>query len=270
MVDFDFCDVFDIEIVKGRNFSRDNSNDRAGAFLINESAAKAMNVQEPLGTEITCWGTTGKIVGVMKDFHFQSFYKEIGPLALFLYPMASAWKDNYISVKMRANTIPETLEYLKSKMEKFSPAYPLEYNFFDDVFDKNYRNVERTGMLFSIFASISIFIGCLGFLGLATFISAQRTKEIGIRKVLGATANHIIYMLSKKFVKWVLIAAAIAFPVGWFAMNNWLQNFAYRIDIKLWIFAAAAALALFIALLTISYQIIKAALSNPVDSLRYE
>ena len=131
-------------------------------------------------------------------------------------------------------------------MEKFPPAYPFEYNFFNDVFDRTYRNVERIGRLFDIFASISIFIGCLGLLGLAAFIAAQRAKEIGIRKVMGATANHIMYMLSKEFIKWVLVAAIIALPVGWFAMNKWLQNFAYRIDIRFWIFAAAAASPLFL------------------------
>jgi len=276
-VDFDFCSVYDIEIIKGRNFSRDYAYDRNDAFLVNEATVKALGWEDPLGSEISVWDGTGKIVGIMKDFHFQSFYNTIKPLSLFLSPdmqsEASAFKERnsyYLSVKIRANKIPETLNFLEDQMKKFSPAYPFEYHFFDDIFDRTYRNVEKTGKIFGAFTSISIFIGCLGLFGLAAFMAVQRTKEIGIRKVLGATVKNVIYMLSKEFVKWVIIAAVFALPVSWYAMNKWLQDFAFRINISAGVFALSVIIALAVALLTVSYQSIKAATANPVNSLRDE
>ena len=277
MADFNFCSVFDIEIVRGRDFSKKELIDRNGAFLINESAAKELKWENPLGKKIHCWGNAGRIVGIMKNFNFRSFYSEISPLAIFLNPNmqteALAFNERneyYISVKIRDDSIPETIGFLKQEMKSFSPDYPFEYFFFNDLFNMTYRRVERTGNIFSSFALISIFISCLGLVGLSAYMAVIRTKEIGIRKVLGANPVNIFYMLSKDFGVWILISTVFAFPIGWYFMNKWLQEFAYRTDLSVWIFLLSGLAAFCIALLTVSYQSIKAATANPVDSLRYE
>jgi putative ABC transport system permease protein len=277
MADFDFCRVFDLKIVRGRDFSKKELIDRNGAFLINESAANELMWDNPLGKEISCWGSTGRIVGIMEDFNFRSFYSKISPLSIFLNPNmqteALAFNERneyYISVKIRGNSIPETIEFLKQEMKRFSPDYPFEYFFFNDFFNMTYSSVERTGNIFSSFALISIFISCLGLVGLSAYMAVTRTKEIGIRKVLGAKSVNIFYNLSKEFVIWILISTIFAFPVGWYFMNKWLQEFAYRTDLSVWIFLLSGLAALAVALLTVSYQSIKAATANPADSLRYE
>ncbi len=277
MADFNFCSVFDIKIVRGRDFSKKELIDRNGAFLINESAAKELKWDNPLGKKIRCWGSTGRIVGIMKDFNFRSFYSQISPLSIFLNPNmqteALAFNERneyYISAKIRGDSIPETIEFLKQEMKRFSPDYPFEYFFFSDLFNMTYRRVERTGNIFSSFALISIFISCLGLVGLSAYMTVIRTKEIGIRKVLGAKSVNIFYILSKEFVIWILISTVFAFPIGWYFMNKWLQEFVYRTDLSVWIFILSGLVAFFIALLTVSYQSIKAATANPVDSLRYE
>jgi putative ABC transport system permease protein len=277
MADFSFCSVFDLKIVRGRDFSRKELIDRNGAFLINESAAKELKWDNPLGKKIHCFGSAGRIVGIMEDFNFRSFYSEISPLAIFLNPNmqteALAFNERneyYISVKISSDSIPATIEFLKQEMKRFSPDYPFEYFFFNDLFNMTYRRVERTGNIFSSFALISIFISCLGLVGLSAYIAVMRTKEIGIRKVLGANLANIFYILSKEFVKWILISAIFAFPIGWYFMNKWLQEFAYRADLSVWTFLLSGLAAFCIALLTVSFQSIKAATTNPVDSLRYE
>jgi putative ABC transport system permease protein len=277
MTDFNFCSVYDIEIVRGRDFSKKELIDRNGAFLINESAAKELKWDNPLGKTIHCWGSAGRIVGIMKDFNFRSFYSEISPLAIFLNPNmqteSQAFNERneyYISVKINGESIPETIGFLKQEMKSVSPDYPFEYFFFNDLFNMTYRRVERTGNIFSSFALISIFISCLGLVGLSAYLAVIRTKEIGIRKVLGAKSGNIFYILSKGFVKWILISTIFAFPIGWYFMNKWLQEFAYRIDLSVWIFLLSGLLVFCIALLTVSYQSIKAATANPADSLRYE
>ena len=277
MADFSFCSVFDIKIVRGRDFSKKELIDRNGAFLINESAAKELKWDNPLGKKIHCFGSDGRIVGIMKDFNFRSFYSEISPLAIFLNPNMQTESlafnernEYYISVKIRGNSIPETIGFLKQEMKSFSPDYPFEYFFFNDLFNMTYRRVERTGNIFSSFALISIFISCLGLVGLSAYMAVIRTKEIGIRKVLGANSVNIFYILSKKFVIWILISTVFAFPISWYFMNKWLQEFAYRTDLSVWIFLLSGLTAFCIALLTVSYQSIKAATANPVDSLRYE
>jgi putative ABC transport system permease protein len=277
MADFNFCSVYDIKIVRGRDFSKKELIDRNGAFLINESTAKELKWDDPFGKEIRCFGSAGRIVGIMEDFNFRSFYNKISPLAIFLNPNmqteALAFNERneyYISVKISGDSIPATIEYLKQEMKRFSPDYPFEYFFFNDLFNMTYRRVERTGNIFSSFALISIFISCLGLVGLSAFIAVMRTKEIGIRKVLGANLINIFYMLSKEFVIWILISSIFAFPIGWYFMNKWLQEFAYRTDLSVWLFLLSGLAAFCIALLTVSYQTIKAATANPADSLRYE
>lgn len=267
-VDYDFTDLYDIKVTKGRNFSRDFPTDENRAILLNEAAVKSLGWESTLGRMVSHYGSPGavEIIGIVKNFNFQSLHTKIKPLYLYLDPSGG----NYLSVKIKASNIPETIEFLRAGMKRFSPNYPFEYYFFDDVFDMAYRAEQRMESIFSTFAFLSIFIACLGLLGLVSFVAEQKTKEIGIRKVLGASATNIISLLSKKFIKWIIVANVVAWPIAHYFMNKWLQNFAYGIDFSLWIFALATVLALFIAFLTISFQTIKAATANPVDSLRYE
>ena len=265
--DYDFVDLFDIEIVEGRNFSRDFPSDEGGAFLVNEAAVKAAQWDSPLGQEFFPWrGESGKIVGVIKDFHLHSLHRPIEPLYILLDNRDFA----YLSIKIKANNIPSTIGYVEGVMKKFSPNYPFEYSFFDDVFERAYHTEQRMGGMFSSVAFLAIIIACLGLFGLATFAAAQRTKEIGIRKILGASEAEIILLFSKDFMYWVLLANIFAWPAAYFAMNKWLQNFVYRIDIGMGPFILSGALALSVALVTVSFQTIKAASANPIDSLRYE
>ncbi len=265
--DYNFIDLFDVEIVEGRNFSREFPSDENGAFLINEAAVKAAQFETPIGQEFIHWrGDTGKIVGVMKDFNLRSLHNPIEPLYIFLDP-----RDySYISVKIKSTNIPVTIEHVKQVINKFSPNYPFEYSFFDDVFEKAYHAEKRMVTIFSSFSLLAIIISCMGLFGLVLYSVEHRIKEIGIRKVLGASVSGIFLLLLKEFFKWILISNLIAWPIAWYVMSKWLQNFAYRTDITATNFIMAAGLTLFIALLTMSYQSIKAAEANPVDSLQYE
>jgi putative ABC transport system permease protein len=273
-VDHDFIDVYDIEIAEGRNFSRDFPSDEGGAVLLNETALKILGWESPLGREIDHWSGSPKIVGILKDFNFHSLHSPIKPMYLYLNPSTNQFvhvaMDYFLSVKTKANDIPGTIRFLSEQMKRFSPEYPFEYNFFDEIFDREYRSEQKMGSIVGMFTFIAIFVASLGLLGLASFIAEQYTKEIGIRKVLGASIPGIIVYLSKGFVKWVFLANIIAWPVAYYFMNRWLQNFAYRIGLSVWIFILSGLAALCIALLTVSYQSIKAASANPVDSLRYE
>jgi len=266
-VDYDFVDLYGIKIIEGRNFSREFPSDAEGAFLVNETLVKALGWEEPIGRELTHYGgTNGKIIGIMKDFNFQSLHNPIGPLYFFL----RYTEIQYISVKINTARIPETLTFIENKMTEFSPGYPYEYSFFDEIFRKTYNTEQKIGNIIAILMYIALIITCLGLLGLAVFITEQKTKEIGIRKVLGAGVSNIIILLSKEFIKWVLIANAIALPAAYFIMNKWLQNFTYRISITPVIFIISALITLLIAVLTVSFRAVKAASANPVDSLKYE
>jgi putative ABC transport system permease protein len=272
LVDFDFLDLYEIEIVDGRNFSRDYPSDAGGAFLLNESAVRAIGWESPVGREFIHGGHLGvggrgEIVGVMKDFHLHSLHQEIEPLYFYLDP---GQDHSYLSIKVRPQHLSETVDYIKTQMEAFSPKFPFEYRFFDDVFDEVYKSERKLGSVLSIFSLLAVVIACLGLYGLVSFTTEQRTKEIGIRKVMGATLTNIVTLLTKDFSKWVVIANLIAWPVVYYAMNNWLQNFAYRTEIGLATFVTSAVIVLLIALLTVSHQAISAALTNPIDSLRYE
>jgi putative ABC transport system permease protein len=193
-------------------------------------------------------------------------HSPIDPLYIFL----DESDFSYISIKIKSASIPATIDYVKGIMKKFSPRYPFVYSFFDDLFEKAYKTEQRMFTIFGSFSILAIIIACLGLFGLISFATEQRTKEIGIRKVLGASVQGIVGLLITKFIKWVLMANIIAWPLAYFAMNKWLQNFAYRTDMSIWIFIISGLTALAIALLTVSYQSIKAATANPVDSLRYE
>ena len=266
-IDYDFVDLYGIKIIEGRNFSREFPSDAQGAFLVNETLVKALGWENPIGRELTHWsGTVGEIVGVMKDFNYQSLRNPIGPLYFFLRNT----EIQYISVKINTAHIPETLAFIENKIAEFSPGYPFEYSFFDEIFRKTYSTEQKMGNIIAILMGIVFIITCLGLLGLAVFITEQKTKEIGIRKVLGAKTSNIIVLLSKDFIKWIVIANAVAWPAAYFAMHKWLQNFAYRINIAPLIFILSALITLFIASLTVSFRVVKIACSNPVESLRYE
>ncbi len=270
-VDYDFIGLFEIKIVKGRNFSRKFPSDANGAFLLNEAAVKALGWEIPVGRDF--YHTlhhergSGKIVGVMKDFHLHSLHQKIEPLYFFLDPNK---KHSYLSLKIRANNIPETIAFIEDKMKVFSPKYPFDYNFFDVLFDQAYKSERKIESMFRTFALIAILIACLGLFSLASFTIEQRSKEIGIRKVLGASVIGIVRLLSKEFLKWVLIANIVAWPVAYFTMNKWLQDFAFKTDLSFFTFLVSALVALGIAFLTIGYQALKAAIANPVEALRYE
>jgi putative ABC transport system permease protein len=268
-VSYDFTELYGIEIVSGRSFSREFPSDENGAFLVNESAMKLIGDDFRLGMGLSHWGRpqpSGHIVGVMKDFHLNSLHEEIMPLYFYLNPN----RGNYISVKIQGGNIPDTIGFIRQTMAKFSPYYPFEYQFFDDVFNRAYLDEQKLEKMFGLFALVAIFIACMGVFGLSAFLAEQKRKEIGIRKVLGASVTKIVYLLSKDLVWLVLIANVIAWPVAYYAMNRWLQNFAYRTGIGLAIFLLSAFLTLMVSFGTLSFQAIKAALANPVDSLKYE
>ncbi|WP_224998670.1 ABC transporter permease [Cesiribacter sp. SM1] len=276
MVDHDYIKTLGLELVAGRDFSREMKTDKDHGFIINETAVKELGLGTPeqaLG-ETLLWPTwrnadsvkRGQVIGVVKDFHYKSLYERVEPAVLQIYPQAY-WK---VAVKIKAAGIEKALPYVKEVWEKFSPEYPLEYNFLDESFDKMYKAEDKLRSLLWIFSGVAIFVGCLGLFGLAAYAAERRTKEIGIRKVLGASSQNIVLLLSGDFVKLVLISILIASPVAWYFMQQWLQDFAYRINISWWIFVVAGLSAIAIALVTVSFHAIRAALRNPVRNLRTE
>lgn len=270
--DYDFLKTLKLDLAQGRFFSRDFSTDSHAAVL-NEKAVELLGWDDPIGKRINNWARNRgdfTVIGVIKDYHYESLHQEIRPQALFLAGGYYTNVESYISVRLNTENISETIGYVENTWKDFAPNKPFEYSFLDEDYDNLYMNEQQTRKLFSIFSFLAIFIACLGLFGLASFIADRRTKEIGIRKVLGASVPGIVQILNKSFVRWVLLANLIAWPVAWFVMNRWLQNFAYRIELGWWMFVLAAVLALVIALITVSFQSVKAALKNPVDSLRYE
>jgi len=264
-IDYDLLETLGIELVEGRNFSRDYSTD-ANSFVVNETLANIMETSSAIGKRLTLVGQTGNIIGVMKDFIFWPLDSKIKPLAFMLGPD----KVRFVSIRIQKGEIASTLDYIENTWKQTVPMFPFIYSFLDEDFDRSFRKVETLGRLLTTSTFTSILIACLGLLGLATYTAQQRTKEIGIRKVLGASASQIAMMLSHEFTKWVVIANVIAFPVAYFVMSRWLQNFAYRTTLSLWVFILSALLGFVLAILTVSFQAFKAATANPVDSLRYE
>jgi putative ABC transport system permease protein len=266
-VDYDFIDLYGLEITQGRNFLKEFVSDPKEAVLINETAARALGWKNLDGQRLKHQGSSfPEIIGVLKDFNFHSLHNEISPLCLYLNPRYPF----HLSIKIKGDNIPETLKYIQGRIEAISSDYPFEYRFFDDIFDQAYRNELGLESLFMVCAGMAVFIACLGLLGLVAFSAEQRTKEIGIRKVMGASVSNIIQLLSKQFLKLILLANALSWPIAFCAMRKWLQNFAYRVNIGIGVFVVSALIVLFIALATLGYQSIKAATANPVDSLRYE
>ncbi len=270
--DYDFIPTYGIQMTAGRNFSRAYGTDTSN-FIINEAAVKAIgwkSSQDAVGKNLKYGQFTGHVIGVVKDFHFESLHEAITPLIFVMPPPANQGLYNNISIKISGNNISSSLNAIKNTWQKYLPELPYQYTFLDENFSKLYDAEQKQETIFTVFACIAIFIACLGLFGLSAFAISQRVKEIGVRKVLGADVTTIVALLSKDFLKLVCIAALIAFPVAWYAMNSWLKDFAYRIQIHWWVFLFAAIAALLIALITVSSQAIKAAMANPVKSLRTE
>jgi putative ABC transport system permease protein len=271
-VDEDYLGTLGIKLKSGRNFSREMPTD-SSAVIINEAAAKLLSYANPLDQLLYAPAdnllkkiNTYHIIGVIKDFNFQSLRKNVAPMALILDEDRGA-----LSVRIHAGAdIPSLMAKVKDKWKELSPNQEFAYSFMEQDFDGLYRAEQRIGRIFLSFSSLAILIACLGLFGLVAYAAEQRTREIGIRKVLGAGISTIVRMLSRDFIKLVLLSILIASPLAWLAMHKWLQGFAYRIDISLWIFIGAGLIALFIAVVTVSFQTIRAAVANPVKSLKSE
>jgi putative ABC transport system permease protein len=268
-VDFDYIHQYQFKLVAGRSFSKDFKTDSTQAMVINESAARSLGYNKPedaVGRNFDQWGRKGKIIGVLKDFHYHSLQQNINPLVM----RYERWALGLISIKVSSANLQSTIRMIESKWNSIIPNRPFDYYFLDDFFNTQYHAEEKFGNLFTNFAVLAIFISCLGLLGLASYSTIQRTKEIGVRKVLGASVSSIVNLLSLEFIKLVFIAFVIATPIAWFGMHKWLLDFAYRTNINWWVFAIAGFSALAIAFATISFQAIRAAVANPVKSLRTE
>ena len=268
----DFLDALNISLKEGRNFSPAFPADTADAIILNETAVKQLGVPSPVLGQQIVWAedddTTyyAKVIGVVKDFHFTSMRSEIKPFA-FVTDNNRQW---YFAAKLQGKDISSSISHIESAWKANVSDRPFQYYFLDETYNKLYQSERNFRIIFVYITILIIIIACLGLFGLASFMTQQRTKEIGIRKVLGASVSGIVTLLSKDFLKLIGIAALIAFPVAWLAMNKWLEDFAYRINISWWIFLIAAIISLLIAFLTISFQAIKAAIVNPVKSLRTE
>ena len=270
-VHFDYCKTLGIKIIKGRPFSRDFKTDvnfphDKASFIVNEEAEKLMGVKSAVGMKLTLFHKTGPIIGVMRNFHYHHMKTKIEPLAIFINP----YFNKYILIKLQPENRKASLDFIKKTWGKFSPDYPFEYSFVSKDYNSLYMHEEKMGKILTGFTVFAILIACLGLWGLTSFIMERRTKEIGIRKVLGSSVLEIITILIKDFTQWILLANLIAWPIAWYIMNRWLQNFAYKTEISWWEFALSGGIALVIALATVSFQAIKAATANPVESLRYE
>jgi putative ABC transport system permease protein len=262
-VDADYARTFQLEIRKGRFFSTEFPNDKA-AVVINEKAAKILGFNDPIGKTITRNGQKLTIIGVLRDFHFQSLLSKIEPLIMQISG------GNHCFIRIRPDKISSTVDFIEKTVKSYNLPYPINVRFLDGDYEKLYRTEQRMGKIFGYFSLLAIIISCLGLIGLSSFMAVRRTKEIGIRKVNGAKAGEIFSMLSGEYIVWVLVSFIIASPVAWYVMHKWLLNYAFRVNIGLWVFALAGLIALLVAFLTVSWQSYRAAGKNPVDALRYE
>ena len=263
--DKDFISTMRMKFVEGDNFTGTPAD--SAYYIFNETAVKTMGLKTPyVGHRITFHGQKGTIKGVVKDFNFQSLKEKIAPLIFF-----TNWDNrNILYVRTTGSHAQSAIAAVENQYKKYAGDTPFRYNFLDKSFEEQYKSEQRSGTLFKVFAGIAIFISCLGLFGLATYTAQVKTKEIGIRKVLGASVAGIVQLISTDFLKLVIIAIIIATPIAWWAMNKWLEGFAYKVNISWWAFALAGISALIIALATVSFQAIKAAVANPVKSLRSE
>ncbi len=270
IADHDYLDTYRLEMKEGRFFSRENTTDTS-AMILNEAAVHALGFEEPVIGKQLQWmteeGASFSIIGTVKDFHMQSLHEAIRPMVMTL---SGPGPQRLLSLRISPGRIDQTLAFLEEQWKAFSPGQPVDYVFLDERFDRDYKSEIRAANVFSAFAGLAILIACLGLFGLASFMAEQKTKEIGVRKVLGASVAGIVVLLSKEYVKWLVLANLLAWPLAYYAMHSWLQNFAFRTNITIWPFMLAGGSALVVSLLTVSYQSIKAALAHPIKSLRYE
>lgn len=268
---YDLDKTFKFELTSGRFFSKEFPADTS-SVVINESAIKTLELKDPVGKQIVLPGPVPEqdqlftVIGVLKDFHYESFHQKIRPLVYFF---ERGW-PGFITMRISHKNVKETVAFVEKKWENFIPSKPVEYFFMDEDFNRLYDAEVRTSKIFSSFSLLAIFIACLGLFGMATFTTLQRTKEIGIRKTLGASVPAIVYMLLKEFNKWVILANIVAWPIAFYFMQKWLEDFEYRIDISIYSFLLAGLSAITIAVITVGYQALKAAYANPVKSLRQE
>jgi ABC-type antimicrobial peptide transport system permease subunit len=269
--DCDLASTYKLEMSQGRYFSAQYPSDATDAYVINEAAAKAMRLKSPLSEKIQVWGRNGTVIGVTKDFHFASFHSVIEPL-IFRIPDKSdeGGRLTVISIRFKAGMPENTLAHLKEVWREQMKDIPLYYYFYDDALNAQYGSEHRMETIFKYFSFLSIVIASLGLFGLASLSAEQRSKEIGIRKILGATVTDISVILSKEFVLWVVVSNLIAWPISFYAMSKWLESFAYRVDLSWWVFVLAGLIAVVVALVTVGWHAIRAATANPVESLRYE
>ncbi|HEX4852164.1 MAG TPA: FtsX-like permease family protein, partial [Puia sp.] len=263
-VDRDFIPLLNLQFKEGKGFTgtpADSSN-----YILNETAIHEMGLKDPVGKRFKFHERDGVIVGVLKDFHFKNLHSKIEPIILFYNPN---WRQQ-IYVKTKAKDASRTIASLTQIWKKYNPDYPFDYKFMDDNFDQMYRSDLRVGKLFNCFAAITIFISCLGLFGLVTYNAESKIKEIGVRKVLGASVPNIVGLMSKDFLKLVIIATAIAFPIAWWALHKMLEDYAYRTEISGWVFVVAGLGVFLVSWITIGFQAVKTALANPIASLRNE
>jgi len=278
IADYDYIKTLGMNVIAGREFLKDHPTDAERAFIINETAVKEFGFETPekaIGKKLA-WDKwipdslnpvkRGEVIGVIKDFHSKSLHEKISKTVLIIYPPIVG----KVAVKVKAANLSKTILDIKTVWNKFSPDFPLDYSFLDENFDKMYKSEEKLSSLLWIFTAMAIFVGCMGLFGLAAFSAEQRVKEIGIRKVLGASVANIVTLLSANFARLIILSLLIAGPVAWWVMNKWLEDFAYRINIGWSVFVIAGISALVIALATVSFHAIKAAVANPVQSLRTE
>lgn len=270
-IDFDFARTYKIEMNSGRFYSNQFPTDQTSAYVLNETAVEEMGLKLPLGKDLTIWGRKGKIIGIVRDFHFNSLHHAIEPMILRI-PNPEE-KNNYyriISVRLNANSVSQSLTFIEDTWRSLFPSEPFDYYFVDEKLNASYQAEQRMGKIFKTFSFLAILIACLGLYGLTAFTIEQKFKDIGIHKVLGASISNIVLLISKNYLWLVVFSNAIAWPITYYAMNEWLQNFAYRTSMQWWMFILAGGSALVIALLTVSWQAIRAATANPVEALRYE
>ncbi|QNF31594.1 ABC transporter permease [Adhaeribacter swui] len=266
-VDYDFLDLMGIRLLEGRNFLKNNPSDKKGAYIINEAAARELGWKNPVGRKLVMGEyDSSTVIGLVKDFHYTSLHHQIEPLIIALAPTPPV----YLLVRLKPDYLPETIQTVEAIWKTYDPKHPMEYYFLNENFSQQYRSEEKMLAVFGYFAGLTILIACLGLFGLTSFTAEQRTKEIGIRKVLGSSVTDIVILLSKDFALLVFISIILACPVAWYGMHYWLQEFAYRLPIQWWIFGLAGIAALLIAMLTVSFQAAKAAWLNPVKALRSE
>lgn len=265
-VDYDYIETFKMRIIKGRSFSKEYATDLEEACILNETAVKVMGLKDPIGKWIKPWFERKIIIGVVKDYHFLPYNEEIKPFILSLRP---SWNSRFF-VRIKSENISNTLGYIEDTLKKFNPDFDFDYIFLNDRIKVMYRSEEQLNTIFDYSAILAIVIACLGLLGLASYIAERRTKEIGIRKAMGASVPNIVRLLSKEFIILVTIANIIAWPIAYFVLRKWFQNYAYHTDISILLFFISGFSAIFFAIIAVSYQAVKAAIANPINSLRYE